>query len=291
MKNVSTMVGTAAQPLDRPPESMRPDRPEVMTAAGARPSIEIEAGVRFDCLVGAINRARNLTTGIVTFEPSAVLRWHTHPFSESITLLTGQAAVGVEGRIYELEPLDNVVIPRGIAHSARNMSQLDPAVFHIAMATHTPTRTIVERAFATEPMAASATGRPGAERVNRFRLASRFSAGPNTEFIDFFNRELLAEMEMSGGYGLFHPGGRLPAHVHDFDESISIITCEATCIVEGRRYSLSGCATAMVPRGRVHYFRNESQDTMSMLWVYAGPMPERIVVDERCATVEGNPWR
>jgi hypothetical protein len=27
-----------------------------------------------------------------------------------------------------------------------------------------------------------------------------------------------------------------------------------------------------------------------MLWVYAGPRPERIVVDERCATVEGNPW-
>ena len=25
--------------------------------------------------------------------------------------------------------------------------------------------------------------------------------------------------------------------------------------------------------------------------VYAGPKPERIVVEERCATVEGNPWR
>jgi quercetin dioxygenase-like cupin family protein len=253
--------------------------------------VEIDAGVRFDCLVGAFNQTRNLTTGVVTFEPSAGLRWHTHPFSESITLLHGRAAVGVEGRIYELEPLDNVVIPRDVAHSARSISQLDPAVFHIAMATHTPTRTIVDREFATEPMAATATGHPGAERVNRFRLASRFSAGPNTEFIDFFNRDLLAEMEMSGGYGLFHPGGRLPAHVHDFDESISIITGEATCIVEGRRYSLSGCATAMVPRGRVHYFRNESHATMSMLWVYAGPMPERIVVDERCATVEGNPWR
>ncbi len=30
---------------------------------------------------------------------------------------------------------------------------------------------------------------------------------------------------------------------------------------------------------------------MAMLWVYAGPRPERIVVDERCATVEGDPWR
>jgi hypothetical protein len=28
-----------------------------------------------------------------------------------------------------------------------------------------------------------------------------------------------------------------------------------------------------------------------MLWVYAGPRPERIVVEESCATPEGDPWR
>jgi quercetin dioxygenase-like cupin family protein len=96
---------------------------------------------------------------------------------------------------------------------------------------------------------------------------------------------------MSGGYGLFHPGGRLPAHFHDFDESICIIDGRATCVVEGRRFALSGCATALVPRGRVHYFINESSKTMAMIWVYAGPRPERVVVEERCATVEGNPWK
>jgi quercetin dioxygenase-like cupin family protein len=83
----------------------------------------------------------------------------------------------------------------------------------------------------------------------------------------------------------------LPAHLHDFDESICIIDSTATCIVEGRRYALSGGATALVPRGRVHYFVNDSARPMAMLWVYAGPRPERIVVDERCATVEGNPWQ
>lgn len=96
---------------------------------------------------------------------------------------------------------------------------------------------------------------------------------------------------MSGGYGLFHPTGRLPAHVHDFDESICIIAGQATCVVEGRRYSMRDSATALQPRGRVHYFINETQGTMEMLWVYAGPKPERIVVEERCATEEGNPWK
>jgi quercetin dioxygenase-like cupin family protein len=258
---------------------------------GSSPRLEIERGVAFECLVGAHNAARNLTTGLVTFAPDAQLPYHTHPFSESITLLKGRALVEVEGRGYELEALDNVVIPRATAHLAKNLSATAPALFHIAMATHSPTRTLVEPPAPRRSMPATFGGVPGAERVNRFRTMPRVSAGPSTEFIDFFNRDLLPGIEMSGGYGLFHPGGRLPAHVHDFDESICIIDGLATCVVEGARAPLSDGATALVPRGRVHYFINDSAAPMAMLWVYAGPTPERIVVEEACATVEGNPWR
>jgi 2-dehydro-3-deoxyglucarate aldolase/4-hydroxy-2-oxoheptanedioate aldolase len=277
--------------LPRPPESMRPDRAQVMNIAGTCPRIELERGVSFECLVGGHNQARNLTTGLVTFAPSAGLPYHLHPFSESVTLLQGRAAIEVEGRRYELDLLDNIVIPRQTAHLARNLSQTEPAVLHIAMPTHSPTRTLVESSFPSRPMPLSFAGLPGVERVNRFRTSPRGTAGPNTEFIDFFNADLMPGIEMSGGYGLFHPGGRLPAHVHDFDESICIIDGTANCIVEGRHYPLSDCATALVPRGRVHYFINESPGTMAMLWVYAGPTPERIVIEESCATVEGNPWR
>ena len=101
-----------------------------------------------------------------------------------------------------------------------------------------PTRTIVDDVFTRVPMPDGAVGLPGAERFNRFRTAERFEAGPNTAFIDFFNETLMPGLEMSGGYGLFLPGGRLPAHVHDFDESISIIDGDALCIVEGRRHPM-----------------------------------------------------
>ncbi|MBI3469596.1 MAG: cupin domain-containing protein [Planctomycetes bacterium] len=279
------------QPLQRPPESMRPDRPEVITPVGSGPTVQIAPGVVFDCLVGTHNQARQLTTGLVRFDPAACLTYHTHPFSEAITLLSGEAEVEVEGRCYVLSRLDNVVITRGLAHAARNTSRDAPAVFHIAMATHSPNRALVDRDFARRLMPDSVAGQPGAERVNRLRTAARFAAAPNTEFVDCFNQELLPGIEMSGGYGLFQPGSRLPAHVHDFDESICIIDGAATCVVEGRRYMLSNAAAAMVPRGRVHYFINESSGPMAMLWVYAGPMPIRIIVDERCATVEGDPWR
>ncbi len=277
--------------LAKPPEAFRPDRSESMTAPADVEPIEISSGIRFQGLVGGNRQARNLTTGIVTFTPGAMLPYHTHPFSESVTLLEGSAEVAVEGRTYVLQKLDNIVLRRGLAHAVRNLSSTQPAIFHIAMASDQPTRTLVEDTFAVLAMPMATFGVAGAERVNRFTSATRSAAGPNTEFMDLFNDDLIPGLEMSGGYALFYPGGRLPAHLHDFDESICIISGKATCIVEGRSYELGGCTTAFVPRGRVHYFINHSKSTMEMLWVYAGPKPERILVEEACATENGNPWK
>jgi 2-keto-3-deoxy-L-rhamnonate aldolase RhmA/quercetin dioxygenase-like cupin family protein len=278
-------------PLPRPPESRRPDRTEAMAVPGKNKLVELAPGVQLDCLVGAFNKAKNILTGMVTFAPKALLPYHTHPVSESITLLSGTACVGVEGREYVLGPLDNIIIPRGLAHASWNLSGGGEAVIHVALASEAPARDYVDTKFASQPMPDDSTGVPGKERVTRFKTARRFQAGPGTSFIDFFNQDLMPGIDMSGGYGLFEPGGRLPAHFHDFDESITIIDGTATCVVEGRRYPMSGCATALQPRGRVHYFINETRQPMAMIWVYAGPIPERVVVDELCATVEGNPWK
>jgi 2-keto-3-deoxy-L-rhamnonate aldolase RhmA/quercetin dioxygenase-like cupin family protein len=280
----------AAAPLARPPESLRPDRAEVMTGRGEHRLVTLAPGVTFDCSVGVVNSAKNLTTGYVSLEPGAELPYHEHPFTESVTVVEGRLTFDVEGRRYELGRFDNVTIPRGIPHAARNLSQ-EPVVAHIAMASAEPTRTLVERDYPLEKMPDDATGRSGAERVTKIGTAARGAAGPNTDFVDYFNADLMPELEMSGGYGGFEPGGRLPAHFHDFDESIAIVAGRAVCVVEGRRYATDDGTTALVPRGRVHYFINESNRRMEMIWVYAGPRPDRIVVDERCATPEGNPWQ
>ena len=282
-----------AAPLPKPPESFRPDRDEVMNDLGSGQKIAIQPGVVFEALVGAHNGASKLTTGIVEFAPAIKLAYHTHPCTESITLVEGEAIVEVEGRRYRLSPLDNVVIPPGVAHGVENASADRPARFHIAFPTAAPSRELVEPRWPAQPMPDDSTGpsMPGAERVNRHQSADRFEAGDGATFIDFFNEELTPGVEMSGGWGVFRPGGRLPAHIHDFDESICITDGESICVVEGRRYSMSGYSTALQPRGRVHYFINESERLMAMIWVYAGPRPERIVVDEANATAEGNPWK
>ncbi|MEO1981532.1 MAG: aldolase/citrate lyase family protein [Fuerstiella sp.] len=272
-------------PLSRPPEHMQPDRDEVITTLENSDSIELQSGVIFRPLVGEFNTARHLTTGIVSFDPHAHLDCHTHPCSESITVLNGQIEVTVEGREYRLGPLDNIVIPRWLPHKARNPDSANTSRLHIALAMSVPERELVSREFSVTEMPPDSIGLPGAERVNRFESAPRsFRVDPGAEFIDFFTAELIPGIEMSGGFARFQPGGRLPAHLHDFDESICITVGQANCLVEGRRYSLNECATAMVPRGRVHYFVNDSSKTMDMIWVYAGPMPERIVIDEAGST-------
>jgi 2-keto-3-deoxy-L-rhamnonate aldolase RhmA/quercetin dioxygenase-like cupin family protein len=285
--------GAIATSLARPPESFRPDRPEVMTDRGKGNKIEVQPGVVFECLVGAQNQAKQLTTGVVQLGPNVKLARHTHPCTESITLLSGNAVVEVEGRRYRLAPLDNVVVPRGLAHAVENLSPDRPAECHIAFPTDAPTREFVApcESAVEMPDDSRGPGRTGLEIVNRFRSATRYDGGIGASFIDYFNEELMPGIEMSGGYGLFLPGGRLPAHVHDFDESICIVEGTASCVVEGRRYKMNGCSTALQPRGRVHYFINETDQPMAMIWVYAGPKPERLVVDERNATPAGNPWQ
>jgi quercetin dioxygenase-like cupin family protein len=275
---------------DRPAPSFRPDRFENVNLLGQRPAIQLGPGVNLDCLVGHHNGARNLTTGIVDFAPLAHLFYHTHPMSESVTVLSGALRVNVEGREYALRPLDNIVIPRGLVHSARNDSSVRPARLHVAFASAAPGREWVSKIFETCAMPDDSTGIPGKERVTRFISAPRSEAGPGTSFIDYFNEELVPGIEMSGGYGLFQTGGRLPAHYHDFDESICIVQGVATCVCEGRHHQMSNGATALQPRGRVHYFVNNSEEPMAMVWVYAGSLPERILAEDGYATGERNPW-
>lgn len=277
----------AEKPLQCAPPEMKPDRAEVMNVRGSGSVLDVAPGIQLEILVGSHNQARHLTTGLVTFAPGAVLPCHRHAFGESITLLHGRALIDVEGRCYEVGPLDNVTVPKGLAHRVLNLSRAGPALFHIALASAEPTRELVTTFFPKRTMPEVTATHPGAERVTYVKKAARYSPGSAAAFVDFCNSDLVPGFEMSGGYGQFQQGGRLPAHLHDFDESICIVEGSATCLVEGRRYTLDNLATALQPRGRVHYFINETPAAMGMLWFYAGPLPERIVVDEKCATEPG----
>jgi quercetin dioxygenase-like cupin family protein len=249
-----------------------------VVAPGDGERVSLAAGVEAEWLVGQHVGARNLATGLITVAPSAASTPLSHPHYASLTLLAGLATIRLGDQRVELRPLDHLMIQPGQAHVFVNPQGDRPAVFHAAFPTAQP-----RYAPAKWPST-------GPALLTRYDKTERNEISPGAIFIDHFNARRIPGIRMCGGLGTFSPAARLPAHAHDFDESICIVAGQAVCWTEGQRRAIDGCATALQPRGRVHYFVNETNALMTMIWVYAGPMPQRIVVDERCATQSGFAW-
>jgi quercetin dioxygenase-like cupin family protein len=255
------------------------DRIETIERPEASRAVVLIPGVESRPMAGAHNGARGLFTGLVTLAPGASIPYHERPAAEAVVLLEGEAVVDVEDRRYRLGPLDAVAVRPHRPRRLANLSADRAAVVHIAIAAAVPEQQWVNGRFTPAEQPPDSVGRDGSERVVRRAAAPVTELAPNARFQDLYNAEL-GTRGICGGYGLFEPGARLPCHRHQFDESITIVQGTATCVVEGRRHELAGLATALVPQGRCHYFINLTLEPMAMIWVYAGDMPERIVMGE-----------
>jgi len=222
--------------------------------------------------------ATGFSTGIAKFKPGAHLPYHAHEFSEAVTILEGRARVLVEGRAYRLGQYDCAHVPSGVAHQVENEDAEGELVCHWAFATSTPVRELVDRKFPIDDRGSGNPTPADPETIVRYESDAIYELSKDAFFLDLFARRFGA-VGICGGHGRFLPGASLPCHIHDFDESITIIQGTAVCLVQGRRYELSNCDTAFIPRGLPHRFLNLSDDEMSMVWVYAGSEPDRRIVD------------
>ncbi len=253
-------------------------RSERIFRVSAEPAKELAPGVSVVGFASGATGAEGFSTGIAVFCGGAELPFHTHPCGESITVLSGRAAVAVEQRVYHLEPFDSIHVPAGTPHALQNLETNVPLRAHTAFSSAQVTRRPAFADFSLKGQPISAPPAATPESLARFQATTQYELSPNALFKDLFARRLGAK-GICGGYGRFGPGASLPCHTHKYDESISIIEGAATCLVAGRRYSLTDCDTAVVPHGLCHRFINESSDFMAMIWVYAGDEPERVIVD------------
>jgi quercetin dioxygenase-like cupin family protein len=249
-------------------------RRETIASGDATPLKEFPPTVAIRPLVGELTGARGIATFTVQLEPGAELPRHRHDCGEAITVLCGPVEVELAGKWIELESLDCVFVPAGGTHAIRNACA-EPTFLHSAFASANPSSDFVQ------PDAP--TSAPPAPRVRRVRGASGYDLGGGTEFHDLFASRFGAK-GICGGWARFGPGASLPCHFHEYDESITIVEGQAVCEVEGRRYLLSGCDTALIPKGLRHRFLNLSAEPMAMIWVYAGDEPRRTVVDSCCCS-------
>jgi putative monooxygenase len=252
-------------------------RSESVARNSATPVVEMMPGVALRVFVSGHCGARGVTTASVTLAPGGVLPYHTHLFSEAITVLSGELNFEVEGRCYRLRPLDCIHIPANVPHTAGNVSKAE-CVCHAAFASESASRELVHATFKRVNIGDGVAPEGAPEHVSRIDRVEKYLLAPNAQFSDLFAARF-GSRGICGGYGVFQPGASLPCHVHKYDESITIVSGAAVCEAAGNRYTLSGCDTASVPEGMPHRFLNVSDQPMAMIWVYAGDEPERTLVD------------
>ena len=240
----------------------------------------VPEGLTLQTFVSEECGATGFSTGMATFQGGAELAYHTHTFSEAITILAGCSRVLVEGREYQLTPLDSIHIPAGVAHCVRKAELDTEMIAHWAFGSASPGRTFVLTDFPVENRDVGAPERGDPETINRVASCPVYELAEGALFCDLFAGRFGAK-GICGGYGRFAQGASLPCHFHEYDESITIVSGEAVCLVQGQKYKLSGYDTAFVPKRIPHRFLNQSDTEMAMLWVYAGDEPDRTLVDPR----------
>jgi len=149
---------------------------------------------------------------------------------------------------------------------------------HCSFGQATPDRTLVDQKLKIIKRQLEPALDSDPEYVLRFDGAKSYPLAENTYFYDLFNGTM-GSRGICGRYGRFECGTSLPCHVHDYDESITIVEGKAICEVVGRRHSLSNFETAVIPAGLPHRFINDFNTPMAMIWVYAGDMPTRKLVE------------
>lgn len=258
---------------------------ETIISARGLPGVSVVDGVELRMFASTEIGAAGFSTGTAIFKPGARMPYHFHEFSEAITVLEGRAHVLLEGRSYRLSPLDCVHVPARIAHQVENEDGASDLVTLSAFASASPTRSQADRTFGLESRSSEKPASDDPETIVRFNLAEKYELAANALFCDLFASRFGAR-GICGGYGRFLSGASLPCHIHDFDESITIVKGAAVCMVRGKRYELSGYDTAFIPRGLPHRFLNQSGDEMAMIWVYSGDEPDRRIVDSRFCSGE-----
>lgn len=249
----------------------------IVSARRCPPAEHAPAGVELRTFVSQECGATGFSTGTATFAPRACLPYHFHEFSEAVTVIEGRARVLLEGQLYRLGPRDCVHVPAGLVHQVENDDADKRLVAHWSFATARPSRTLVDRVFPVEDRDFGFPSESAPETIIRHDSGAIYELSANALFCDLFARRY-GSHGICGGYGRFLPGASLPCHIHDFDESITIVKGKAVCMVQGRQYELSDCDTAFVPRGLPHRFINRSNEEMAMIWVYAGSEPDRRMV-------------
>ena len=85
--------------------------------------------------------------------------------------------------------------------------------------------------------------------------------------------------EFINGLTVFPPGGSVPLHKHNCDETVLVLKGNAIAEIAGEEHQVVQGDMTYVPEGVHHRFKNASQtDEMKILWTYASVDADRTII-------------
>lgn len=81
------------------------------------------------------------------------------------------------------------------------------------------------------------------------------------------------------GITIFPPGGSVPLHKHNCDESVLVLSGKAIAEISNEEHEVPQGAVAFIPEGVHHRFRNISgSEEMKILWTYGSVDADRTII-------------
>lgn len=113
--------------------------------------------------------------------------------------------------------------------------------------------------------------------ILKFDELPKVSRGGGIETIPLAGPSL-GSQGISTGITRFPSGSSVPEHTHNVEEAVTLLEGEGTVEIEGAQTQVKPWDTTFIPPGIPHRFINDSNDRMSILFVYGGTRVTRTFV-------------
>ena len=98
-----------------------------------------------------------------------------------------------------------------------------------------------------------------------------FGRGPGIVTRPYFGAWNASDAQLTAAVTEFAPGTGLPEHSHNVEESVLVLSGEATAVIDGQRIDFGAAEAVRVPAGTVHSLSNRGSAELVVYSVFGGP--------------------
>lgn len=106
-----------------------------------------------------------------------------------------------------------------------------------------------------------------------------FARGDGVETRLMIGKSVADDTPFTTGTTVFPPRKSAPMHTHNCAEQVTILAGEAVAEVGGARTRLGPLDTSYIPADVPHRFVNETDEPLTILWIYGGRTVTRTFTD------------